>query len=116
MRIWHDDLREPPDGWEWARTNDEARVMLKTGGVDAISLDFDMGLHEVDPTVAANDPSYSLRGMAEDNGLRLVEWMVAEGLVPPTVTIHSWNVDGARKMYMFLNEHGLDCTYEAYSP
>lgn len=118
MRVFHDDLRPAPDGWEWARTNDEAKVMLKTGEVEAISLDYDMGLHEVDPEAAAGDPSYyyHLRGTDADNGMRLVEWMVEQDLVPKQVTIHSWNTTGARSMYLHLNEHGFDCVYEAYSP
>lgn len=119
MNLWHDDLRLPPDGWVWARTNDDAKKMLKTGAVEAISLDHDMGLHEVDPAIAERDDQSGYThyvGHAEDNGLRLVEWMVENQLVPPVVTIHSWNVDGAKRMYLHLNEHGYDCVYEAFSP
>jgi hypothetical protein len=112
VRVWHDDVRPPPDGWLWVRTNEDARKILKTGNVQEISLDHDMGLDQLEPSVEHHD----MRGRSEDNGMRLVEWMVANALVPESVVIHSWNLAGARSMYLHLNQHGYGCVFEAYTP
>lgn len=114
MLLWHDDVRPPPDGWTWVRTNDQARELLQTGEVTAINLDHDLGYHTIDPET--EDDYGIFRGTDEDNGLRLVEWMVHHRKVPDNVTIHSWNREGAKRMYLYLNEHGYDCEYEAYTP
>ena len=116
MKLWHDDVRRPPDGWTWVRTNNEAKEQLQTGNVDTISLDHDMGFHNLDPDNLGPYDHVTLRGTSDDNGMRLVEWMVENEIVPKTVLIHSWNTDGAKRMYLYLNEHGYDCTYEAYTP
>jgi hypothetical protein len=44
MRIWLDDLREPPDeGWVWVKTIEEATNLLANGQVESLSLDNDLG-------------------------------------------------------------------------
>lgn len=43
MKLWHDDVRPNPEGWVWARTNNEAKRILETESVDEISLDHDLG-------------------------------------------------------------------------
>jgi hypothetical protein len=113
MKVWHDDIRPAPDGWTWARTNNDAKRLLLEHNVECISLDHDMGLDQLDPE---SPEAHTWRGFSEDNGMRLVEWMVDNQLVPDEVIIHSWNIRGAKRMYMHLNEHGYACEYEAYTP
>ena len=45
MRLWVDDLRIPPAGWEWAKTSAEAIRILdaRVGDVEMMSLDHDFG-------------------------------------------------------------------------
>lgn len=49
MKVWLDDQwdthpeRKPPDGWTPAKTAQEAIKLLKTGTVEMISLDHDLG-------------------------------------------------------------------------
>lgn len=118
--LWHDDVRPPPDPeqWVWARTNDEAKYWLKTGAVEIIDMDHDMGLHDLEPSdeVIMRDDPRLLRGFDEDNGLKLVEWMIENDLVPPILRIHSWNVAGAKRMVMALNAAGHYPDYKAYEP
>lgn len=161
MKLWVDDIRPAPDDtWVWARTNDVARSILtiarNSAGTEVenlmteVSLDHDMGLHDLDPnsdselctscmkpapeglewcqTPQCNtdlrdsnnrvpaDMIQNYRGFDADNGLKLVEWMIENNVVPPKVTIHSWNVPGAKRMYSLLNQHGYDCEYAAYTP
>lgn len=114
MKLWVDDVRPAPEGWTWARTNDEAKKWLAGGSVAECSLDHDMGLHDL---VAADDtdPEYwdrvidiahALRGKHEETGLDLVNWMIENECVPGLVTIHSWNPAGASSMAARLAKAG----------
>lgn len=94
LRLWHDDVRQPPDGsWVWAQTNAQAVALLATGDVVEASLDHDLGM---------------------ENGLVLVKWMCEAGYVPEKVTIHSWNPSGARRMAAVLEDHGHRCVVEPF--
>jgi len=49
-RLWLDDIRRPPSsGWYWARTIQEAKLVVISHKIEMASLDHDMGLHEFDP-------------------------------------------------------------------
>lgn len=119
MKLWHDDIRTPPDNsWEWARTNEQAQEFLKTGDVKVCSLDHDLGLDsvEIDPNVnpwryyeQAGDSPYG-------TGVDLVEWMVENHLVPDQITIHSWNPEGAIRMAKTFNDAGYDCMIAPFRP
>lgn len=43
MRVFLDDVRPAPAGWVRARTPEEVIALLRTGRVEALSLDFDLG-------------------------------------------------------------------------
>ena len=84
MKIWVDDLREPPDNtWLWCKTSDEAMVFLVlsarsswcgTCRVDEISLDHDLG--------------------GDDTTRPLVLFMAESGAWPEKVHVHSANPVG----------------------
>ena len=96
-KLWHDDIRRPPDDtWFWARTNRDAVSFLLVGDCAEASLDHDLGMHEADP----DEPdAFLYKGGSQDgSGVDLVHCMLALRLVPPKVTIHSWNPDGANYM------------------
>jgi hypothetical protein len=115
-KLWHDDIRPAPAGWEWARTNSAAREILSSKQVVEISLDHDLGLHEFTEEQIEENPELLFgRGAAEETGYDLVNWMIENDLVPPVITIHSWNPDGARNMAARLNHFGYDCTIAPYS-
>lgn len=109
-KLWHDDVRPPPDGDDWvrARTNHEAMTLLSHGGIDECSLDHDMG---ADPSAGINAKGSSPNG----SGLDLVRWMVEQNLVPPIVTIHSWNYYGAQAMASELRRAGHACIVRPFS-
>jgi hypothetical protein len=119
--VWHDDVRPAPEGWVWARTNGRAKDLLYGDDVIEISMDHDLGLHDIEVPDPGEDPdgfadAIAGRGQASETGLDLVNWMVEQGLVPPLVTIHSWNPDGAQAMAARLNFHGYDCTVQPFRP
>ena len=116
VKLWHDDVRTPPEGWVWARTNAAARELLETGLVTECSLDHDLGFHDV---LRPDDPESLPKvvrphELSEETGLDLVNWMVATGCVPAKVTIHSWNADGATAMAATLIASGHPCALAPY--
>lgn len=112
MKLWHDDIRRPPDdSWTWARTNREAQLLLLTHAdscdpVTEASLDHDLGLHDFDPDEQDADLRVAPDAHLQPDGQQLVRWMLRNELVPPKVTIHSWNPVGAKSMAALLGEGG----------
>lgn len=121
MKLWHDDIRRPPDdSWAWARTNRDAELLLiaGVGSCDPIteaSLDHDLGLHDFDPDEFDADLRIAPEAHLQPDGRGLCRWMVDQGLVPPRVTIHSWNPPGAAEMAAILRD-GAPNTTVAVSP
>jgi hypothetical protein len=103
MKIWHDDVRPAPKGWERACDNAQAKLLLSSAAkITTISLDHDLG-------AAPSDGIYA-KGSSEETGMKLVEWMIEQDLVPDAVIIHSWNPVGAHKMARALNAAGYNVT------
>ncbi len=95
--LWHDDVRLPSQKFNlWARTNDEAKKFLEEEEIIHISLDHDLGGHDLDPHAPE---TWLFRGPDDgETGHDLLLWMIKTGHMPPFITIHSWNPAGARKM------------------
>lgn len=74
MKLFLDDLRTPPDSsWTLVRTVEECQELLKTGNVETVSCDNDLG-----------------EGYTE--GRRLILWMCEENIWPKNKpTVHSAN-------------------------
>lgn len=93
----------------------EAKKHLRTGQVEEISMDHDLGLDHIEIPPAeelslADYRSYlSLRGEGVHTGLELARWMVANKLVPSKVTIHSWRPRGAEAMRVVFENAGFAC-------
>lgn len=113
MKLWHDDMRPPPDDtWVWARTNDEAKTHLRSEAVEVASLDHDLGMEEVDlrdmDIEQQIDVAIAQQERHSETGLDLVDWMVKEDLVPSIVRIHSWNPPGAQAMAARIQRYSPD--------
>ncbi len=89
MKVYLDDLRATPDGWVHVYWPDEAIKLLKTGQVEEISLDHDLGDDE--------------RGTGYDVVLWIEEAVVMDGFIPPKITVHSANSAARLRM-----EAGID--------
>jgi hypothetical protein len=115
-RLWHDDIRRPPDAsWIWARTNADAKRALRAHSIAEASLDHDLGLHDYDPDEQDADLRCPPDGMRPEEGWELVKWMIEDGCVPPRVTIHSWNPVGAQRMARMLADAGHSCVVRPYA-
>lgn len=82
MRVYLDDIRMEPKGWVRAYTAEEAIDLLKTGKVEALSLDHDLG---------AAKTGYDVL-------LWIEEQVYTAGFTSPSLTIHSANPVGVQKM------------------
>lgn len=121
MKLWHDDIRRPPNDqeWLWVRTNRDAIFFLllaRDHGAPEIveaSLDHDMGMEDQDPDA---DPStWLLKGDSPDgDGVDLAYAMYHLRLAPPKITIHSWNDQGAARMAAILREAGAHVTVQPF--
>ncbi|WP_250476206.1 cyclic-phosphate processing receiver domain-containing protein [Caballeronia sp. INML1] len=84
MKVFLDDERATPDGWERVYWPDEAIQLLASGTVEEISLDHDLG----DDT----------RGTGYDVILWIEEAVALRGFCPPKITVHSANSSAVSKM------------------
>ena len=84
MKIYLDDERTPPIGWTLVRWPQEAIDILKTGDVEIISLDHDLG----DDTI----------GTGYDVILWIEEQVAMNNMAPPIIKVHSSNTSARLKM------------------
>jgi len=85
MKVFLDDLRPAPVGWVSVRWPDEAIRLLKTGAVEEVSLDHDLGDDE--------------RGTGYDVILWIEEAVALRGFLPPRIVVHSANTAAAARMF-----------------
>ena len=91
MKVFLDDIREPPQGWVLVRTAHEAIAALATGKVTHISLDHDLGDDDKN-------------GTGYDVVLWIEEAVALRAFVPPALSIHSANVVGRQRMEAAIAE------------
>ncbi len=84
MKVYLDDERDTPDGWTRVFWPDEAIELLKSGQVDEISLDHDLGDDE--------------RGTGYDVVIWIEEQVIVHGMTPPIIRVHSANSSARAKM------------------
>ena len=85
MKVFLDDERTAPAGWVQVRWPEDAIALLKTGEVEALSLDHDLGDDE--------------RGTGYTVLLWLEEQVLVHGMRPPTeIFVHSANTSARQKM------------------
>ncbi|MPV68012.1 cyclic-phosphate processing receiver domain-containing protein [Burkholderia sp. BE17] len=84
MKVFLDDERETPAGWVRAYWPAEVIAMLKTGQVEELSLDHDLGNDEI--------------GTGYDVICWIEEAVVLFGFTPPKIVVHSANSSAKAKM------------------
>lgn len=96
MKLYVDDLRKCPEGWEIARTVSDAIRTLAGGTVLEVSLDHDI--------------AFQGRHGLELETFEGVAWYIAAMWTPPKVTIHTANTPAANIMAAILRAAGIDST------
>lgn len=93
-RLYVDDLRPRPEGWDVARNFHQAIVMLDTGDYDEVSLDHDIA---------------SFYGNKEMTGWDVLQYLIMRKLegatVPSVVRVHSANPVGVVKMQSDIDKY-----------
>ena len=87
MKLWVDDLRDPPDPeWMVARNYQEAIAILELGLVVTVSFDHDLG--------------------EEKDGHDILTWLEEQiyydKIQPPIMTVHSANPVGRKQMELAI--------------
>lgn len=91
MRLYLDDLRDTPDGWERVYSVEQAIAFFVAFGVpDTISLDHDLG-------------EWAHHG---GDAIKFVDWMCMNDKFPPVVMFHTSNPVGRDNMKRALIRHG----------
>lgn len=88
MKLWLDDLRQPPDTtWEWAANFSQVTFLLdKFGAPDLMSFDHDLGI--------------TIDGDFEMNGYEIIQFISNHRPLsyPKEVEVHSSNPVGAENI------------------
>lgn len=90
MKLWIDDLRDPPEGWFWAKTSDVAIRTLAMQTYDTVSFDHDLG--------------------GDDTTRRVVMWLCDTGAWPETIYVHTANPVGREWLEGTINRYGPGVT------
>jgi hypothetical protein len=115
VRIYLDDVRKAPDGWQRVKTADACIAALKCGGVDELSLDHDLA-DEHYPEASAGmyggngAPQYD--SYREKTGFAVVEWMIENDVWPSLIILHTMNPVGRDNMRRAIERHapkGVTC-------
>lgn len=80
MRIYLDDERPAPRGWILCRWPEEVIDLIRSGDVEAVDLDHDLG--------EGNEVTHPRTGM---DVLKFLEEWVESGRSPPHIMIHTMN-------------------------
>ena len=96
MKLFLDDKRKPPTGWTLIKWPEEAIEYLKSGKVEIISLDHDLGDDD--------------HGTGYDVILWIEKEVVLHNFKPPKIIVHSSNASARIKM-----EAGIKNIYEIFN-
>src|SRR5690242_497798 len=110
MRLYVDDLRKCPEGWELARTNTEAIRILSTGFVEEISIDHDICVPNVE---FVSEGVKKRLQIGQETFQPVVYYLIAmnPNLRPAKVNMHTANTDAGVKMVQMLKKNGIEATY-----
>jgi hypothetical protein len=112
-KLYVDDNRKSPHGWEVARNAEEAKLHLLHHPVDDISLDYDLDMPECNKCQfvcglreGACRHGCDCHGEGDETGLHLLHWIHKHNAWPKNPpTVHSHNLVGAMKMKKFIQDY-----------
>jgi len=112
IKLYVDDLRKCPEGWELARTNTEAIRLLATGYVEEVSIDHDIMV----PNVEFISEGVKKRlQIGEETFQPVVYYIIAmqPDFRPKKVTMHTANTDAGIKLVQMMQRNGIDAEYHS---
>lgn len=111
IKLWLDDQRAAPFGWERAKTAEECILRLELENVEEISLDHDLAEEHYDPS---RWPCLDVHGYTGEHdrshykhatGYEVAKWIVRNRKWPRTIWIHTLNPVGRRDMFELLTRY-----------
>lgn len=111
MKLYVDDLRKCPEGWELARTNTEAIRLLATGYVEEISIDHDICVPNIEFVSEGVRKRLQIGQETFQPVVYYITVMKPE-FRPEKVTMHTANVDAGVRMVQLLKQNGIDAVYQ----
>ena len=114
IKIWLDDFRPAPVGWTRALNVEAAKILMLQGGVDDISLDYDLDSPECHKCqnrcgfIDQKPCQYNCKchDNGNETGLDLVLWMARQKIWPiHRPVVHSMNPSGAKEIEKVINNY-----------
>jgi hypothetical protein len=92
MKVYLDDERKTPEGWVRTYSSEETITLLRTGRVQVLSMDHDLGFPD-----------------DRDNGNKVVLWLeeqvILHNFIPPAeMVVHSSNSSAVQKMLLGIEQ------------
>jgi len=107
LKLFVDDVREAPEGWQIVRSVVKCIRILHTQNVEAISLDHDNS-HTADGKRSRDFNENHVTCPESYQAVAYYLCAMAETRIVPKVTIHSANPGGAKKIWNILQDSGID--------
>lgn len=98
IRLWIDDVRLPPAGWEWAKTSEEAMQLITNEDIEIIEISFD----------------HDLGG--DDDTRRVMYHFAETNTFPPVIWIHSANSVGVDWLYGTASRYSSSVVHVGFPP
>jgi hypothetical protein len=111
MKLYVDDLRKCPEGWQLARTNTEAIRLLATGYVEEISIDHDICV----PNIEFIDEGVKKRlQIGQETFQPVVYYLIAMNpeFRPKIVNMHTANTGAGQMLVQMMKRNGIEATYQ----
>ncbi len=113
MKLYLDDMREPPAGWTLVRDISAAKLALESGAVTDASLDHDLGAcrecmagRSIEEFMDDHQNQAMPFCSHVGTGYDLVCWMEHSGHWPSgTISVHSANPVGRKRMLQAITRH-----------
>ena len=109
-KVWLDDYRDPPPGWEWAKSYDEVVKLLEGGDVDQLSLDHDLADIHYAMESSSGYPNPDPYAGAEKTGYHVCLWMAENNVWPRQLYIHSMSTVGRERMKATICRYAPETT------
>lgn len=105
MKVYLDDIREAPFGWDRVKTADECISRLETGKVVELSLDHDLAEEHYLEHFGYSSPPVEYR---EKTGQAVVDWMAENNVWPEVIILHTMNSAGRANMKRTIERYAPD--------
>jgi hypothetical protein len=102
IKMWLDDLRPAPSGWQLVKNYDEAVHLLERGRVTTASLDHDLSDIQMRWDTGSGYCEAPVFRETEMTGYDVVKWMAQHNVWPQSICVHSGNPVGKKAMLQLI--------------